>query len=128
MGATTDATAVKAVTGSTLDDAVFAPFVAASICIVDNLESCTTAKGISDDCINSAATWLAAHLFTSSGIGASSAVVTEERFEGWSVKRAVGSFSGKGIMGSPYGQAANTLLAGCLEEADKAPATIGFFG
>lgn len=119
---------VQTITGSTLSEAVLLPFTLAAVSIVQGVSACATAKGVSDESLNLAATWLSAHLLSSSAVGKQSATVSEERFEGWSVKRVVGSFSGSGVMGTPYGQAANTLLAGCLAEADKAPAEIAFFG
>ena len=53
-----------------------------------------------------------------------SVVRSEEKFENWSVKRAVGTFSGSGVMGTTYGVTANALSGGCLQDVDNRPAAI----
>ena len=84
---------VKAITGSTLDDAVIQPFIDAAACIMERVAFCTTAKNITDECLTQACTWLAAHLLTSSAVGEDSATVKKERFENYSVERVLGGFS-----------------------------------
>lgn len=128
MGATTTPVEVRGVNGSSLDDSVIQPFVDAAICIVDGASDCTTAKGVTQACLDNAAAWLAAHLLAMSAIGVDTATVKKESFENYSVERVVGGFSGQGVLSTTYGQTANTLLGGCLAESDKAPATVCFFG
>jgi len=128
MGANTTPAAVREISGSTLDDAQLQPFCDAAMCIVDNVAACTTAKGITQGCLDAAATWLAAHLLSGTSLGADSAVVNKERFENYAVERIVGGYTGSGVLGTTYGQTANALTGGCLQQVDKAPASIAFFG
>ena len=128
MGANTTPAAVREISGSTLDDAQLQPFCDAAVCIVDSVAACTTAKGITQDCLDGAATWLAAHLLSGTSLGADSAVVNKERFENYAVERIVGGYTGSGVLGTTYGQTANALTGGCLQQVDKAPASIAFFG
>ena len=119
---------VRLITGSELPDEVIQVFIDAADCIMERIEPCTTGKAITPDCIDKATTFLAAHLLTSSSVGTQSAVKTKERFEQYSVEWAVGTFSGAGTQGTPYGQSANAILGGCLIDVDKSPSGIGFFG
>jgi len=128
MGANTTPAAVREISGSTLDDAQLQPFCDAAMCIVDSVAACTTAKGITQDCLDGAAAWLAAHLLSGTSLGADSAVVNKERFENYAVERIVGGYTGSGVLGTTYGQTANALTGGCLQQVDKAPASIAFFG
>ena len=54
-------------------------------------------------------------------------IKTEEKFENYSVKFQR-SISGVGVLGTSYGNTANSLLNGCLVELDKRKPTIAFFG
>lgn len=119
---------VRAITGSTLTDPQLAPFLAAALCILDRVAACTTSKGVSDECLDMAQGWLAAHLLGTTAVGKNIAVAKSERFENYSVERVVGGFSGKGVQSTPYGQTANALTGGCLAEADKSPMQVCFFG
>lgn len=119
---------VKAITGSTLDDAALQPFLDAAECILDQVATCTTAKGVTAACLDQACAWLASHLLVMSSLGQDSAVVAKERFENYTVERVVGGFTGKGVLQTTYGQTANALSGGCLQEADKAPMQVCFFG
>lgn len=119
---------VRAINGSTLSDPEIQPFVDAAICIMENIQPCLTSKGVTAACADIAAAWLGAHLMVMSNVGKRTAVIKKERFESYSVERVVGGFSGKGVQNTTYGQTANTLTAGCLQEQDKAPAVICFFG
>lgn len=119
---------VRAISGSTKDDAVISAFIAPAVCIAEQAELCMTGKGLSDDCQTSVATWLAAHLMASSGIDNSSRVKKRETFENYTVEWAQSTVSGDGIMSSTFGQTANTISGGCLAEIDKRNTFIGFFG
>lgn len=119
---------VKVITGSTVDDSVISVFIDAAACIMGRVSACTTARGVSAACIDQATAFLAAHLLTTSSVGVDSAVVTKERFENWSIERAVGSYSGTGVLATPYGASANAITGGCLKEADKTPMQVCFFG
>lgn len=119
---------VRAITGSTLDDAAIAPFLAAADCILDRVSACTTRKGVTPGCLDIAAAWLAAHLLTLSSVGQESGVKRRETFENYTVEYVVGSYGSAGIKATSYGNTANELAGGCLQEADKAPAQVCFFG
>ncbi len=128
MAGTTTPDAIRAVNGSTLLDPAIQPFADAANCIMGNIDACAVSKGITSACLDTAAAWLGAHLMTMSAVGAKTATVKKETFENYSVERVVGGFSGKGVQSTTYGQTANTLSGGCLQEADKAPALVCFFG
>lgn len=128
MAATGDQ--VRAITGSTLDDAALQPFLDAAACILERIEGCTTAKGVTTSCLDQAEAWLAAHLLTLSTVGqaAGTGVKKHETFENYTVEYVVGSYSGSGIKATSYGNTANELTGGCLQEADKTPFQVCFFG
>ncbi|MCK5614636.1 hypothetical protein KAR91_72900 [Candidatus Pacearchaeota archaeon] len=117
---------VKAINGSALADAAIDPFLDAAQCIIDNVSDCIT--NISATCADTAQSWLACHLMAVSGIDRNSTPITEEKFENYTTKWALSVGTGTGTMGTSYGQMANTLLNGCLVEADKRCAVIAFGG
>lgn len=119
---------VKAITGSTLDDSVIEIFIDAASCIIDQIEACTIGKGISSDCLIKAETFLSAHLLSTSGVGQESGVKKRETFENWTVEYAIASFDSGGVLGTFYGQSANSLTGGCLQEVDKRTPLIFFTG
>lgn len=119
---------VSAINGSTATDEEIQPFIDAAACILERVETCTTGKEISESCLEQACAFLAAHLMAGTAQHGDTAAVKRETFENYTVERVVGGFSGNGIMGTTYGQAANGITGGCLQEADKAPAGIMFGG
>lgn len=122
---------VRAINGSDATDEEIQQFIDAAICILEGVRACTTGKGVSQECLDKAAAFLAAHLMgsTNGGDSTDTLPVTDERFENYAIKRAISSSgNGDGLLGTPYGHAANALTQGCLQEADKAPAVIEFFG
>lgn len=128
MAATPDD--VRDLTGSTLTDPQIQPFVDAAACIMERAAACITRQGVTAACQDRAQAFLAAHLLTLSTVGQSggSGVKRRETFENYTVEFVVGSYSGSGIMATPYGQAANSITGGCLQEVDKRPLQICFFG
>ena len=119
---------VKAINGSKLDDSAIQPFIDASMCIATQVEACTIGKGVSDSCQTSAVAWLAAHLMAKSGIDNSSRVKSEEKFEGYSVKWAQSQISGQGILSTGFGETANAISGGCIQETDKRNFQVFGFG
>ena len=105
-------------------------FIDMAACIIERALPCITAKGISGDCLVLAEGLLAAHLLSTSGAGQSQGVGIKKRetFENWTIEWAVNSISQGGIMGSTYGQNANSMLGGCLTDLDKPTASITFAG
>lgn len=119
---------VKAINGSTLTDPEIAPFLSAAVCVIENVDKCLTAKGVTDACKDKATAWLAAHMMAMTAVAAGTNVNKRETFENYTVERAISNFSGSGVVSTTYGQTANMLTAGCLKDADKAPAQVLFFG
>ena len=109
---------VKAIlpTSTTLTDPQIQAAIDAAVCVVDQaVESC--AANQSADCLAQIETYLASHF----------AAVTENTLTLSSEKSVCGGevkygFKfGDGILGTPFGQMANTLSSGCLAEFDKQP-------
>lgn len=119
---------VRAITGSGLTDAQIEPFLTAAACVMGNVSDCAKDKGVSVDCLTTAESWLSSHLLSVSGVGEKTRVKKTEKFENYSVTWAQSQMEGQGVLSTTYGQTANTLTAGCLAEADKAPALICMFG
>lgn len=119
---------VRAINGSTLSDEQIQPFIDAAVCIVEQADMCMTGKGLSDSCKTSVAAYVAAHLMGVSGIDDKSRVKSKETFENYSVEWAQAQVAGNGIMSTTFGQAANTISGGCLQEVDKRPFSIVFGG
>jgi len=119
---------VRSITCTDLDDTALAPFLEAANCIVERASACIAGKGVSQDCIDLASSYLASHLFTLSCKGKESRTIKRETFENYTVEYAVSQVSGQGILSTTYGQAANGMLGGCLSEVDKQQSVICFFG
>lgn len=119
---------VRAINGSTLDDAAIQPFVDAAMCIVNQIELCMNGKGIPADCQTTVAAWLAAHLMATAGIDSKSRVKKRETFENYTVEWAQSTVEGGGVMSTTFGQTANTISGNCLTEYDKRTTYVGFFG
>lgn len=119
---------IRAVNGSAAEDAVIQPFADAAICIMGNIEICLTSKSVTDSCADIAGAWLGAHLMAMSNVGSDTVNKKSEKFENYSVEKLIGVYSGRGVLQTTYGQTANQLTAGCLQQQDKAPAGICFFG
>lgn len=119
---------VRAINGSTLDDAQIQPFIDSAVCILTQVEQCIVGKGITDSCVTSASAWLAAHLMARTSIGQTSGVKKSESFENYSVTWAQSQVSNGGVLGTPYGETANAMTGGCLQEVDKRTAGVFYFG
>lgn len=112
-----------------LTDQQLAPFITAADCIIAGIATCAESKGVTTDCLEQACNFLGAHLiYIANPSGSGSGAKKMERFENWSITWATSQSTGQGVLSSPYGQMANTITQGCLQEADKAPACIAFFG
>ena len=117
---------VRALSGSKADDPTVQIFIDAASALIDSIAGCLSSYGLHPCDMDIACTFLAAHLLASSGAGGDAGTKSKERFEQYSVEYVVGGYSGKGVMGTTYGQAANSLTRGCLENLDKPPAAIVF--
>ena len=103
-------------------------FIDAAVCVVTQVELCMSGKSISDSCITSAITFLAAHMMSQSAVGTDSAIVKSERIENITVQYVTGNYSSSGVLSTPYGNNANALTGGCLQEVDKREAGFWFAG
>lgn len=119
---------VRAINGSTLTDEQIQPFIDTAVCILTQVELCMSGKAISDSCITQAAAFLAAHLLALTPLGQSTNLKKSEKFENYSVELAVGSYDSTGVLSTTYGNTANALSGGCLQEVDKRNSGISFFG
>ena len=119
---------VRSITGSTLTDLELQPFLDGADCIMERVSTCTTNKGVSSSCLDLAASYLASHLLSLSTVGKDIRTKKSETFENWSIDYAVSQVMSGGSMSTHYGQTANSILGGCLQEVDKQQASICFFG
>ena len=119
---------VRSITGSTLTDLELQPFLDGADCIMGRVSTCTTSKGISDSCLDLAASYLASHLLSLSTVGKDSRTKKRETFENYTVEYAVSQVMGNGVMSTQYGQTANSIVGGCLQEVDKQQSVVCFFG
>lgn len=108
-------TEVKAVipNSSASDETIQAAIDAANILVNKIAAGC--ASGLTEEELTSVELYLSAHFVTVSDPGSS---VSEEKFENSSRKYNVAQ-QGKGVLGTPFGQTANMLSGGCLQELDK---------
>ena len=128
MAISTTPNEVRAISGSDALDPVINAFACAAAAILGNVAGCMEAAGITPKQIDNACTWLTAHLMAQTPAGSDTLLVAEERFENYMEKRAIAGFTQSGIKGTAYGDTANALTGGCLAEAEKTAAQIGFFG
>ena len=54
-----------------------------------------------------------------SGVGGNSGIKKRETFENWTVEYVVGNYQSSGVLSTPYGNTANAISGGCLQEVDK---------
>lgn len=125
----TSSNEVKLINSSTLSDYAIAPFITAASCMIDKLADSGCVDNVSDECLATAETFLTCHIMSGTSVGESGGggIKTDERFENYQVKFQR-SMTGKGVLGTSYGIAANALLNGCLVELDKRNTNIMFFG
>lgn len=110
-------------TGTQLTDAQITAAIAAAYITVEDLIQCC--KYYTDDGLTLIQTYLAAHYaaVTENTLSLSS---ENDGCSGSSV--TYGFVFGQGIMGTPFGQTANTLSRGCIAEFDKPPTNIVSLG
>lgn len=119
---------VRAINGTDKTDEEIQPFIDAAMCIVTRAEPCMVGKGLSDECMTTVAAWVAAHLMATSSVGDDSLTKRSENFESYSYVNLRPSSMGNGIVSSSYGQTADDLSGGCLLDATRRSASIGFYG
>lgn len=110
---------VRKISGSTLPDETIQCFIDAAVCVAERIEPCMNGKGISEACKTQVVTFLAAHMLAQSGVGGNSGIKKRETFENWTVEYVVGNYQSSGVLSTPYGNTANAISDGCLQEVDK---------
>ncbi len=118
---------VRNLTGLSADvqDAQIDPFLAIAATVISGIETCLTGKGITDTDQLQAA--LASHYIALSPIGKAANLVVEEKFENWSSKLSTGQKDGKGYASTSYGEMAEQLAFGCLNQVGMRTPSIEFF-
>jgi hypothetical protein len=97
------------------------PFIDAATQVVGCMD-CNVS--FTDEQLDLIITWLAAHF---AAVSDPSLSISEEKVEGSTVKVNRGNASSQtGLMSTQYGQMANTLSCGCLQEADMRRPTLNF--
>ena len=109
--------------GVTLDDNAINAAIMAAKCTYERASLCIGA--VSDTCQAGILTYLAAHYAAASDPTLSLQSETDPCCGG---SATYGFKLGKGVMGTPFGQMANTLSGGCLAELDKQPANLFSIG
>lgn len=89
------------------------PWITAANSVVNSInEKC--GKSFDEATLGQIELFLSAHF-----VGTFAPSVVSEKFEGWSKTFQVGSNSLSGVLSDKYGQTANMLSCGCLQEFDK---------
>lgn len=119
---------VTAINGSTLLEPAINAFLLPASMLINTVASLCPA--ISKEKLLQAEAWLACHLMAVSSVGQKDGVGVKdsEKFESYSVKWATSVGTGSGVLGTSYGQTANALTEGCLQEQDKRQGGIFFAG
>lgn len=98
----------------------------ASQCLLDQFSASFCGETFSAACLDQIHLYLAAHFLC---VTNPALTITSETSDGCCKASAkYGWQLDNGIMGTPFGQMANTLSGGCLQEYDKQPANIFAIG
>ena len=100
------------------------PFITVANQLVNRLAASDCGSSLIDAELESIETWLAAHF---AAITDPSIAIESEKVEGASVKLSRGNVASKGgLRSTQYGQMANLLSGGCLQELDKRTPILDF--
>lgn len=111
-------------TTTLLTDPQIQASIDAANCTVDQIaEGCGVA--ISENCLKQVETYLSAHF---AAVTENTLTVKSEKDPCCGGSATYGFEFGTGVMGTPFGQMANTLSGGCLGELDKQPARMFSIG
>lgn len=111
---------------TSLTDAQIQAAIDASQCIIDQFSASFCGMSYSAACLDQIYIYLAAHFCAVTERTLSLASESSDMCCRTSVK--YGFEFGAGMLGTPFGQMANTLSGGCLQEWDKQPANIFSIG
>ncbi|MCK5641218.1 MAG: hypothetical protein KAJ19_10485 [Gammaproteobacteria bacterium] len=101
------------------DSVILDSFIAAATLVVDRVAA--ACSDLSDGTLTQIEIWYSAHL-----ISVHDGVLVKEKFEGAENTYQRGGTGGTGVMSTQYGQMANTLSSGCLEDEDRRTPAIAF--
>lgn len=107
-------------------DAQIQAAIDASQCLLDQFSASFCGATFSDACLDQIHLYLTAHFLAVTNPTISISSESSDECCRASVK--YGWKFDKGILGTPFGQMANTLSGGCLQEYDKQPANIFSIG
>lgn len=112
--------------GSTLTDPQLQAAIDAATCIVDQFADTFCGMSYSAECLDQITKYLAAHF---AAVTDNTLSLSSESSDSCCKSSANYGFKfGTGINGTPFGQMANTLSGGCLQEWDNPPANIFSIG
>lgn len=126
MAQRTDTTKVRAIlpASTTLTDPQIQAAIDAATCLVDHLAA-GCGEDLSDACLLQVETYLAAHF---AAVTENTLSLSSEKDPCCGGSATYGFKFGLGVMGTPFGQMANTLSGGCLAEFDKQPVNLFSIG
>lgn len=113
-------------TETQLTDTQIQAAIDAATCLVDRIALSYCGEDLSSACLTQVETYLSAHFAAATEFTLS--LKSESSDSCCQASATYGWEFGEGIMGSPFGQMANTLSGGCLAEYDKQPARIFSIG
>lgn len=109
-----------------LTDAQIQAAIDAAKCVVDNMAVSSCGEDLSDTCLDQILKYLSAHF--AAGTENTLSLSSESSDECCKTSVKYGFKFGEGVMGTPFGQTANTLSCGCLAEFDKQPVNLFSIG
>lgn len=112
--------------GVTFTDAQLQAAIDAASCVVDQFSETFCGEDYSAACLDQILLYLSAHF---AAVTDNTLSMSSESSDSCCKSSVSYGFKfGEGIMGTPFGQMANTLSGGCLAEWDKQPANIFSIG
>lgn len=110
---------------TTLTDAQIIAAIAAAKTVVDQLEVSSCGSGLASATLTQIHIYLSAHFCA---VTENTLSLVSEKDPCCGGSATYGFKFGEGIMGTPFGQMANTMSSGCLAEFDKQPVDIVSIG
>lgn len=109
---------------TTLTDVNLNVHITAAMCIVDDVATGCGSR-LTTACLKEVERYLAAHF---AAVQENTLTIKSETDPCCGGRATYGFEFGQGIMGTPYGQSANTLSCGCLAQYDKTPISVHSIG
>jgi len=111
-------------TSTQLTTAQITAAIGAADCVIERLAT-GCGEDLSDACLTQVGIYLTAHF---AAVMENTLTLKSEKDDCANASVTYGFEFGQGIMGTPFGQMANTLSGGCLAEQDKTPTGIFAIG